>query len=93
MQTVTRLFRAFEPEHYDLSIVFDRPARNFKGTVTIQGTLKIKAGELRLHAKGLTINNALIDGKNVSFRQDDFDELVFRIRIHHNRQTRSRNNL
>lgn len=76
MESVSRLIRTFAPEHYDLSIKLHRQQRTFEGTVTIRGTVTNGAGELRLHAKDLTIESVTLDGKEAAFRTDINDELV-----------------
>lgn len=75
MDSVSRLIRTFVPEHYTVSISFERPARTFSGTVTINGTAKDIDGTLHLHAKDLTIHSTLVDGKKASFRKVDDHEI------------------
>ena len=74
MQT-NRLIDFFTPETYDLSVVLNREARTFHGTVTVHGTSN-KDGELRLHSKDLTISSVTIDGKSTEFAHVENDELV-----------------
>lgn len=76
MESVSRLFRTFAPEHYDLSISLHRTDRRFEGTVSITGLVSDTAQDLRLHAKDLTITQATFDGKNADFTLDTNDELV-----------------
>ncbi len=76
MNTVSRLTRIFNPEHYTLSVNLNRIARTFEGTVSINGETPIDASEIRLHAKDLAIKAALVDGKEASFKNDSNDELV-----------------
>lgn len=77
MPTVTRLINHFRPYHYNLSIVVDRESRKFSGTVTITGDLQQDASAINLHAKDLTINDALIDGKRADWDAGINDELSF----------------
>lgn len=76
MQTVSRLVRAFAPDHYDLSINLHRTERTFDGTVSIHGLVSANEQEIRLHAKALTIEKVLFDGKEAAFHEADNDELV-----------------
>jgi aminopeptidase N len=74
MQKVSRLIQSFTPNNYNLSIILDNKNRTFSGTVTIAGESH-QDNSLRLHAKDLVIETALIDGKEASFSQYDNDEL------------------
>ncbi len=76
MNSVSRLTRIFNPEHYTLSVNLNRVARTFEGTVTINGEAFTDNNEIRLHAKDLIIKSALIDGKEATFSTADNDELV-----------------
>jgi aminopeptidase N len=73
MKTVTRLFESFQPEHYDIKLTFEREARHFSGLVSIIGKTLHEANELTLHASGLIINSATINGKTaaISYREDE----------------------
>lgn len=75
MQTVARLIQTFTPDHYNLSLHLDREARTFQGTVDIRGAIQSGATSIKLHAKDLTIQSALIDGKEATFSFND-DELT-----------------
>ncbi len=75
MQIVPRLTSTFKPDHYQLSIDIDREALTFRGTVTIRGFLPQETNTIPLHAKDLTIETALIDGKTASWSTSDFDGL------------------
>lgn len=75
MATVSRLIDYFIPEHYQLSLELNRTGRNFRGTVTISGVLQPEAPGVFLHAKGLVIESALIDGKLASFAHGENDEV------------------
>ena len=74
MQAFSHLLDSFIPEHYDLSLTLEREARKFHGTISIKGYQKSDV-DLPLHAKDLTITQALIDGKKVDFTHGDHDEL------------------
>lgn len=75
MQTVSRLIHTFIPEKYTISLNLEREERTFSGLVAIHGTAQ-KEGSLSVHAKGLTIHSALVDGKAATFSQAENDELV-----------------
>lgn len=75
MNTVPRLINTFIPTHYDLSLVIERTARTFAGTVTIEGTTPEGGDHISLHAKQLTIENVLVDGKAAEWSADEHDEL------------------
>jgi aminopeptidase N len=68
MQTVPRLYETFQPSHYDLKLVLEREKRIFSGIVLIDG--KYLGGDLTLHAKGLKIDNTIIDDTPVPFSVD-----------------------
>ncbi len=73
MTTVPRLISQFIPTHYDLSIVLEREARTFSGVATIKGA---STGEvIALHAKDLSINDIVVDGKSADFVLEENDEL------------------
>jgi len=76
MNSVSRLARAFAPDHYDLSITLNRTARTFEGVATVSGMSLNEGGEIRLHAKDLHIKSATIDGKKALFATDNNDELI-----------------
>lgn len=75
MNTVPRLITYFIPNHYNLSLHFDRPARTFEGTVTIEGTAT-STESIRLHAKELVIKSVVYDGKAATFSTGENDELT-----------------
>lgn len=75
MQTVSRLITHFAPDNYDLSLDLDRPGRTFHGIVTIKGQLQSESNAIILHAKDLTIESALIDGKSATATTGENDEL------------------
>lgn len=75
MQTVPRLLEQFVPDHYELSLAINRPERSFQGTVTVHGAGS--SDVIRLHAKGLSISNVVVDGKSATTTLiPDNDELV-----------------
>jgi len=76
MHTVTRLTDHFVPDHYELSLDIDRLDRTFQGTVTVHGGLTDDSPAVMLHAKDLTIESALIDGKSATFTTGENDELT-----------------
>ncbi len=73
MQTVTRLFESFQPKHYNIKLTLEREARHFSGLVSIVGNTLHEANELTLHASGLIISSATIDGKtaSINYREDE----------------------
>lgn len=75
MHTVSRLLTQFTPDHYELSLDLNRSGRSFRGTVTIHGGLIDDASHIPLHAKDLTIDSVLIDGKLASFATGENDEI------------------
>ena len=76
MQTVSRLIHTFIPNNYNLSLTLERKQRTFKGVVTIKGRVPHDQGEIRLHAKDLTIESVHVDGKSAKVSHDIHDELV-----------------
>ncbi|MBI3889484.1 M1 family metallopeptidase [Candidatus Saccharibacteria bacterium] len=75
MHTVTRLTDFFTPINYELSLDLDRLSRTFSGIVTIHGTVADTANEVKLHAKDLVIETALIDGQIAEWKTGDNDEI------------------
>jgi aminopeptidase N len=58
---VTRLFKQFQPSHYDLSLAPDKQSMTFSGTVTIHGRKVGRPSQrITLHGKGLKITAATI---------------------------------
>lgn len=76
MTTVSRLISQFAPTHYDLSLALNRHERTFAGTVTVKGSSISGDKTIRLHAKELTVESVLVDGKAASWEQQPDDELV-----------------
>ncbi|HRJ90720.1 MAG TPA: M1 family metallopeptidase [Candidatus Saccharibacteria bacterium] len=74
MSSVLHLTQIFSPSHYQLSLDIDRPTKTFSGTVTINGEL-LKGDTVLLHAKELTITEALVDGHRADFQAGVHDEL------------------
>ena len=88
-KAVTRLFKQFQPEHYNLTLVPNRQAMSFSGTITIKGKKVGRPSErITLHQKGLKVTAATItkhDKKGDQIypvtrlnNQDSFDE----VRLH-----------
>lgn len=75
MTSVARLTDYFTPEHYDLNLAIDGPARTFNGTVTVSGTSTDGSSAIKLHAKDLVIESAAIDGRPAEFTLGEHDEL------------------
>ncbi len=75
MTSASRLIETFIPNHYALSITLNRIERTFQGIVTIEGT-SLSDKEIRLHAKDLSVINAVVDGKEAIFSTAPNDELV-----------------
>lgn len=73
MTTVPRLISQFIPTHYDLSVTLEREERKFQGVVTAKGATT--GTTISLHAKDLTINEVLVDGKTADFSLEENDEL------------------
>lgn len=83
MQTVSRLITQFIPEHYQLSINHERKERTFNGTVTINGSSPESTGEIKVHAKDLTIESVTVDGKAAEFTLGKNDEVsIIHLDIH-----------
>lgn len=76
MHTVPRLIDQFTPDNYQLSLDIDRPARLFRGTVTIQGVSQPDSENIALHAKDLEITSAHINGRAATASSGDFDTIV-----------------
>lgn len=79
MTTVSRLIDLFTPEHYDLHLTIDGPGRTFTGTVTLTGHSAAANQPIKLHAKDLTITNALIDGNQAEHSLGENDELTLSV--------------
>ena len=76
MQTVSRLLDYFVPENYNMSLTMDRPGRSFEGTVTIRGVRPDDSTQLLVHAKGLQITSAAVDGKTAKYTFGENDEVT-----------------
>ncbi|MDB5176877.1 MAG: putative Aminopeptidase [Candidatus Saccharibacteria bacterium] len=79
MTSVSRLIDTFVPEHYDLSLSFDRPGRKFEGTVTITGSSTGDNLPIVLHSKDLTIQKAAIDDIDAAVTHNENDELFLTV--------------
>lgn len=75
MHTVKRLITEFIPKHYDLKLQIDRVGRSFTGIITIEGTTLHDT--ILLHANGLHIKQAAVDGKTCAWSTGEDDELSF----------------
>jgi len=73
MQSATHLITEFIPNNYQLSLVIDRLGRTFNGTVAIKG--RSLNDRVIVHAKGLTINMATIDGTAAEYSYGENDEV------------------
>jgi aminopeptidase N len=76
MNIVSRLIQQFIPDHYQLSLTLDRPGRNFKGIITMNGVSTGDTGSVIVHAKELTVESATVDGKTADFTLGQNDELT-----------------
>lgn len=74
MQKVSRLITSFTPSTYNLSLTLERVERTFSGIVTITGDAH-QSGNIRLHAKDLTVEFAAVNGTSVSWSAHPNDEL------------------
>ncbi len=73
MQTVKRLLSEFVPDNYNVSLTIDRSSEQFEAVVAIRGTST--NGNIAVHAKDLTIDSVLVDGKTASWASGIDDEL------------------
>lgn len=77
MKTVRQLNNIFSPINYNLSLDLSEASdRRLKGLVDITGVLRPDQSAIVLHAKDLTIESVLIDGKAAEFEHGEFDELA-----------------
>ncbi len=76
MQTVSRLIDQFIPLHYQVSLTLQRIDRTFSGVVTLEGTSPHSSRTIVVHAKGVTIESAAVDGKDASWSLGENDELT-----------------
>lgn len=74
MHTVTHLITEFIPEHYNLSLVIDRPGRSFSGTITVTGA--VVNDKAMLHANNLAVDSVTVDGKASEWSYGRDDELT-----------------
>lgn len=64
MSAVARLFKEFQPNHYNLKIILEENSLKFSGHATIYGqTVKNNTKKIKLHAKDLNIISASINGQ------------------------------
>ena len=73
MDTI-RLFRRFQPTNYDITLDLQREERTFTGKVVLDGTLR-DGNAIPLHAKGLTITEAVIDDQPAQVSYHEHDEI------------------
>ncbi len=71
-----RLFDAFRPTHYQLTVTMQRKARRFHGEVIITGQLRQAAGSITLHAHKLHILSAAIDELPARVELGQQDKLI-----------------
>lgn len=64
-----RLLEYFKPNHYDIILNINRHTKKAKGYVKITG--QPKGGVVKLHAKDLTIDRAMLQGEIVDFTHKD----------------------
>jgi aminopeptidase N len=76
MKTVSRLIQQFIPDHYQLSLTLDRTHRTFNGVSTIYGVAVNDATSIVVHAKDLSIESVVIDGKMAEYSAGENDELT-----------------
>lgn len=76
MKAVSRLTQYFIPQHYQLSIGLDRVGRSFSGLVTMTGVSTPGSTQILVHAKDLTIESVVVDGKAAEYTQQENDELI-----------------
>jgi aminopeptidase N len=72
MQTVDRLINQLVPKHYNinLDLILSGKARNFSGQIELLGELPKPTDHVRLHAKGLEISQATINGQSATVDYD-----------------------
>lgn len=77
MTKFERLTNNFLPKHYDLTIdIAKADERVFSGTVAIKGELLDGQTVLKLHAKGLEISSANINGQPATWTHEEHDVLA-----------------
>lgn len=77
MKNVPRLLEQFTPKHYDLFLAPDREASVFNGKVVVTADIPKPTTAVKLHAKGLNIKAAIINGQPVgSSLAEKNDELT-----------------
>ncbi len=80
MSGVARLSEQFEPDGYDLTLWLDKRRARFDGAVQITGRFVRPSSELRLHAKGLKIQSARLNGQEAKFSLlPELDELRLKL--------------
>jgi aminopeptidase N len=79
MHTVNRLYESFQPSHYDLTLKIERVARQFSGTVIIEGTAAADSNSVSLHAKDLAFSRLTVNGAAAPYHSAENDELVIEV--------------
>ncbi len=78
MAKIKQLYEFFQPHNYKLTLDLDRKARKFYGEIIVTGTTKKEQPSISLHAKGLKISQATIDGQEAKTKLGKDDELVIK---------------
>ena len=76
MQTVQHLIDQFVPNNYKLSLVLNRQARTFDGTIAIYGESQPGFSDITVHSKNLDIKSVIMDGKKADFSYGENDALI-----------------
>ncbi|MDO4271898.1 MAG: M1 family metallopeptidase [Candidatus Saccharibacteria bacterium] len=75
MSQIRQLIDYFIPENYQLYLEISKSKRHYSGTVTMTG--QPLADKVYLHAKDLTINNVIADGKDTGWNLADDELTIF----------------
>ena len=76
MQIVQKLINQFVPNNYKLSLILNRQARTFDGTVAIYGKTQPGFKNITVHSKELEIKSIVMDGKKADFSYGENDALI-----------------
>ena len=89
MRSVTRLYKTFQPDHYDLTIRLDAAAMRFSGTVTIRGKKTGRPSQrLTFHQRGLKVTRARIvrlekkGGGEIPLARINNQDTLHEVRLH-----------
>ncbi|HET8690366.1 MAG TPA: M1 family metallopeptidase, partial [Candidatus Saccharimonadales bacterium] len=74
MRTVERLYETFKPHNYNVSFDLSQPDHLFSGQVKITGVADGNA--VKLHAKGLVLNDVKLNGQPAGFKPESDDVVV-----------------